>query len=81
MSSYGSSTGVTAPYLDEKKALENVLYVLQHVDKGELEELLRNEDQLNDIITDNEEVGWFFSTFFYPLHVIAGSKGSKGSLK
>ena len=48
---------VTAPALNEGKAIYDLTSLLQHIDdKGELKELLENESQLNDIISDNEEV-------------------------
>lgn len=57
MSGYGAPSLVTAPALNEAKALHDLTSLLRHIDdKGELKELLENESQLNDIISDNEEV-------------------------
>lgn len=48
---------VTAPVLNKDRAMYDLTSLLQHIDdKGELKELLENESQLNDIISDNEEV-------------------------
>lgn len=57
MSGYGAPSLVSAPALNEAKAIYDLTSLLQHIDdKGELKELLENETQLNDIISDNEEV-------------------------
>lgn len=57
MSGYGAPSLVSAPALNEAKAINDLTSLLQHIDdKGELKELLENESQLNDIISDNEEV-------------------------
>lgn len=57
MSRYGAPSLVMAPALNESKALHDLTSLLRHIDdKGELKELLENESQLNDIISDNEEV-------------------------
>ena len=48
---------VMAPRLNEAKALQDLTSLLHLIDdKGELQELLENESQLNDLIADNEEV-------------------------
>ena len=57
MSGYGTPSLVMAPVLNEAKAIHDLTSLLRHIDdKGELKELLENESQLNDIISDNEEV-------------------------
>lgn len=57
MSGYGAPSLVMAPPLNEAKAIHDLTSLLRHIDdKGELKELLENESQLNDIISDNEEV-------------------------
>ena len=57
MSGYGAPSLVMAPALNDSKAIHDLTSLLQHIDdKGELKELLENESQLNDIISDNEEV-------------------------
>lgn len=56
MSSYGAPTLVNVPRLNEMNAIEGIKSLLQHVDKGELKDLLENEEQLNVIISDNDEV-------------------------
>lgn len=53
---YGSTSFVNGPQLNEAKALQEIMSLLQHIDKGELQELLNNEGQINDLISDNEEV-------------------------
>lgn len=55
---YGSTSFVNGPQLNEAKALQEIMSLLQHIDKGELQELLNNEGQINDLISDNEEVRW-----------------------
>lgn len=46
-----------APFLNERKAIEDLTSLLKHIDdKGELKDLLENESQLNELIADNEEV-------------------------
>lgn len=67
MSGYGAPSLVMAPALNEAKAIHDLTSLLQHIDdKGELKELLENESQLNDIISDNEEVCCcVFQFFFY----------------
>lgn len=56
MSSYGAPTLVNVPRLNEMNAIQGIMSLLQHVDKGELKDLLENEEQLNVIISDNDEV-------------------------
>lgn len=56
MSSYGAPTLVNVPRLNEMNAIQGIKSLLQHVDKGELKDLLENEEQLNVIISDNDEV-------------------------
>lgn len=57
MSGYGAPSLVMAPALNEAKAIHDLTSLFRHIDdKGELKELLENENQLNDIISDNEEV-------------------------
>ncbi|KAM7452058.1 Vacuolar protein sorting-associated protein 37B [Porites harrisoni] len=56
MSSYGAPTLVNVPRLNEMNAIQGIMSLLQHVDKGELKDLLDNEEQLNVIISDNDEV-------------------------
>ena len=56
MSGYGAPSLVNVPRLNEMNAIQGIMSLLQHVDKGELKDLLDNEDQLNGIISDNEEV-------------------------
>ncbi|XP_073258014.1 vacuolar protein sorting-associated protein 37B-like [Porites lutea] len=56
MSSYGAPTLVNVPRLNEMNAIEGIMSLLRHVDKGELKDLLENEEQLNVIISDNDEV-------------------------
>lgn len=56
MSSYGAPTLVNVPRLNEMNAIQGIKSLLQHVDKGELKDLLDNEEQLNVIISDNDEV-------------------------
>lgn len=53
---YGSPSFVNGPQLNEAKALQEIMSLLQHIDKGELQELLNNEGQINNLISDNEEV-------------------------
>ncbi|KAK2558169.1 Vacuolar protein sorting-associated protein 37B [Acropora cervicornis] len=53
---YGLTSFVNGPQLNEAKALQEIMSLLQHIDKGELQELLNNEGQINDLISDNEEV-------------------------
>ncbi|XP_067032929.1 vacuolar protein sorting-associated protein 37B-like isoform X1 [Acropora muricata] len=53
---YGSTSFVNGPQLNEAKALQEIMSLLQHIDKGELQELLNNEGQINNLISDNEEV-------------------------
>lgn len=60
MSSYGAPSLANVPQLNEVKAFQDMMSLLQHIDKGELQDLLDNEAQINDIISDNEEVGYFF---------------------
>ena len=61
---------VTAPALNEAKAIHDLTSLLRHIDdKGELKELLENESQLNDIISDNEEVCCLLCT--YIMHAFA----------
>lgn len=55
---YGSASFVNGPELNEAKALQDIMSLLQHIDKGELQELLNNEGQIYDLISDNEEVRW-----------------------
>jgi len=56
MSGYGAPSLVNIPPLNETKAFQDLISLLQHLDKGELQELLDNEDQINAIISDNDEV-------------------------
>lgn len=57
MAGYGAPSMVMAPRLNEAKALQDLTSLLRLIDdKGELQELLENESQLNDLIADNEEV-------------------------
>lgn len=57
MSGYGAPSVVMAPFLNERKAIEDLTSLLKHIDdKGELKDLLENESQLNELIADNEEV-------------------------
>jgi len=56
MSGYGAPSLVNIPPLNETKAFQDLISLLQHIDKGELQELLDNEDQINAIISDNDEV-------------------------
>ena len=58
MSSYGAPTLVNVPRLNEMNAIQGIKSLLQHVDKGELKDLLENEEQLNVIISDNDEVSF-----------------------
>ena len=58
MSSYGAPTLVNVPRLNEMNAIQGIMSLLQHVDKGELKDLLDNEEQLNVIISDNDEVSF-----------------------
>lgn len=58
MSSYGAPTLVNVPRLNEMNAIEGIMSLLRHVDKGELKDLLENEEQLNVIISDNDEVSF-----------------------
>lgn len=58
MSSYGAPTLVNVPRLNEMNAIQGINSLLQHVDKGELKDLLENEEQLNVIISDNDEVSF-----------------------
>ena len=60
MSGYGVPSVANVPQLNEMKAFQDMMSLLQHIDKGELQDLLDNEAQINDIISDNEEVGCFF---------------------
>ena len=60
MSGYGAPSLVNIPPLNETKAFQDLISLLQHIDKGELQELLDNEDQINAIISDNDEVGCYF---------------------
>ena len=60
MSGYGAPSSANVPQLNETKAFQDMMSLLQHIDKGELQDLLDNEAQINDIISDNEEVGYFF---------------------
>lgn len=53
---YRSASFVNGPQLNEAKALQDIMSLLQHIDKGELQELLNNEGQIYDLISDNEEV-------------------------
>lgn len=53
---YGSPSFVNGPQLNEAKALQEIMSLLQHIDKGELQELLNNEGQINNLISDNEEI-------------------------
>lgn len=54
---YGApSLATNVPQLNEGKAFQDIVSLLQHIDKGELQELLDNEAQINDLISDNEEV-------------------------
>lgn len=55
---YGLTSFVKGPQLNEAKALQDIMSLLQHIDKGELQELLNNEKQIYDLISDNEEVRW-----------------------
>ena len=65
MSRYGAPSLVMAPALNESKALHDLTSLLRHIDdKGELKELLENESQLNDIISDNEEVCCLLHTLY-----------------
>ena len=58
---YGApSLAANVPQLNEGKAFQDIVSLLQHIDKGELQELLDNEAQINDLISDNEEVRWCF---------------------
>ena len=67
MSGYGPPSLVQAPALNEAKAIHDLTSLLRHIDdKGELKELLENESQLNDIISDNEEVCCLL--FAYVMH-------------
>lgn len=57
MSGYGAPSVAMAPFLNERKAIEDLTSLLKHIDdKGELKDLLENESQLNELIADNEEV-------------------------
>lgn len=57
MSRYGAPSVAMAPFLNERKAIEDLTSLLKHIDdKGELKDLLENESQLNELIADNEEV-------------------------
>lgn len=57
MSGYGAPSVAMAPFLNERKAIEDLTSLLKHIDdKGELNDLLENESQLNELIADNEEV-------------------------
>lgn len=57
MSGYGAPSVAMAPFLNERKAIEDFTSLLKHIDdKGELKDLLENESQLNELIADNEEV-------------------------
>ena len=58
MSSYGVPTLVNVPRLNEMNAIQDITSLLKHVDKGELKDLLENEEQLNVIIADNDEVSF-----------------------
>lgn len=58
MSGYGAPSLVNVPRLNEMGALQGMMNLLQHVDKGELQELLDNEAQINGIISENDEVGY-----------------------
>ena len=58
MSSYGAPTLVNVPRLNEMNAIHGIMSLLRHVDKGELKDLLENEEQLNVIISDNDEVSF-----------------------
>lgn len=64
MSSYGAPTLVNVPRLNEMNAIQGIKSLLQHVDKGELKDLLDNEEQLNVIISDNDEVSFSVLAFF-----------------
>lgn len=64
MSSYGAPTLVNVPRLNEMNAIQGIMSLLQHVDKGELKDLLDNEEQLNVIISDNDEVSFSVLAFF-----------------
>ena len=64
MSSYGPPTLVNVPRLNEMNAIQGIMSLLQHVDKGELKDLLDNEEQLNVIISDNDEVSFSVLAFF-----------------
>lgn len=57
MSGYRVPSVAMAPFLNERKAIEDLTSLLKHIDdKGELKDLLENESQLNELIADNEEV-------------------------
>ncbi|RMX49867.1 hypothetical protein pdam_00018388 [Pocillopora damicornis] len=57
MSGYGAPSVAMAPFLNERKAIEDLTSLLKHIDdKGELKDLLENESQLNELIADNEEI-------------------------
>ena len=68
MSSYGVPTLVNVPRLNEMNAIQGIVSLLQHVDKGELKDLLENEEQLNVIISDNDEVSFSVLAFFLLWH-------------
>ena len=65
MSGYGVPSLVNAPRLNEMNAFKDCMNLLQHIDKGELRELLDNEAQINDIISDSNEVGRVFHSLSY----------------
>lgn len=56
MSGYGVPSLVNVPRFNEINAFQDCMNLLQHIDKGELRELLGNEAQINDIISDSNEV-------------------------
>ena len=64
MSGYGAPSLANVPQLNERKAFQDMMSLLQHIDKGELQDLLDNEAQINVIISDNEEVGYVFILWF-----------------
>lgn len=65
MSGYGVPSSVNVPRLNEMNAFQDCINLLQHIDKGELQELLGNEAQINDIISDSSEVGRVFILYLH----------------